>query len=113
MSIDYKSIGKRIKRFRMERSLSQENLGEMISSTGNHISRIERGMRIPSVDTLILIANALHVTSDDLLIDSLSQFSATSEIELQRLIADCNEDERRIIIRLLQFMKDLLKEHGI
>ncbi len=37
MSIEYESIGKRIKKFRTERNLSQEKLAEMINTTNNHI----------------------------------------------------------------------------
>ena len=110
MAIEYESIGKRIKQFRTERNISQEKLGDLISATGNHISRIESGRRIPSVESLILIANALNVTADDLLVDSLTRVKLTDDQEFKRLLAGCNEKERKILIRLLQFMKDLLKE---
>ncbi len=110
MAIEYESIGKRIKQFRTERNISQEKLGDLISATGNHISRIESGRRIPSVESLFLIANALNVTADDLLVDSLTRVKLTDDQEFKRLLAGCNEKERKILIRLLQFMKDLLKE---
>jgi transcriptional regulator with XRE-family HTH domain len=113
MSIDYKSIGKRIKRFRMERKLSQEDLGEFISLNPHYISQIENGRRIPSVDTLIMIANALEVSADDLLVDLLTHLNASTVIEAHKLIADCNDNERQILIRVLQFTKNLLREHGI
>ena len=61
MSIQYESIGKRIKKFRMEKNLSQEKLAEMITVYPHHISQIENGRRIPSVETLILLANTRNI----------------------------------------------------
>ena len=40
MAIEYESIGKRIKQFHIERNLSQEKLGELISMYPHHISQI-------------------------------------------------------------------------
>ena len=97
----------------MERKLSQEELGELISLNPHYISQIENGWRIPSVDTLVMIANALEVSADDLLVDLLTHLNASAVIEAHELIADCNETERQILIRVLQFMKNLLKEQGI
>ena len=77
MAIEYESIGKRIKQFRIERNLSQEKLGVMISMYPHHISQIENGRRVPSVKSLNLIANILNVTADDLLVDSLTHMKLT------------------------------------
>lgn len=113
MSIQYESIGKRIRKFRMEKNLSQEKLAEMINTTNNHISRIEIGQRVPSVETLILIANALNVSVDDLLKNSIDLHNTSTEDEIRETMIDCNEDEQKMLIRILQFMKALLKEFGI
>ena len=67
MAIDYESIGKRIKHYRTQKKLSQEELGKAVFATPVHISYIETGARTPSLEILILIANALDVSADDLL----------------------------------------------
>lgn len=113
MSIQYENIGKRIKKFRIDRNLSQEKLAEMIAIYPHHISQIENGRRIPSVETLILIANALNVSVDEILVDTLTRLHSSDDIEAMKIIADCNEDEREMLIKILQFMKALLKEFGI
>ncbi len=113
MSIQYESIGKRIKKFRMERNLSQEKLAEIIAVYPHHISQIENGRRIPSVETLILIANALNVTVDDLLADTLTRLESSTETEIVKIVTGCNEGEQNMLIKILQFMKALLKEFGI
>ena len=113
MSMQYEIIGKRIKKFRMERNLSQEKLAEMINTTNNHISRIEIGQRIPGIETLILIANALNVSVDDLLEDSLEPLNRNAGSEIRKTMTDCNEQEQKMLVKILQFMKALLKEFGI
>ena len=113
MSIQYESIGKRIKKLRMEKNLSQEKLAEMITVYPHHISQIENGRRIPSVETLILIANALDVTVDDILADTLTRLDSSADMETLKVVTDCNEKEQKMLIKILQFMKALLKEFGI
>ena len=62
--IDYARIGKRIKAARKQRGISQQALAEIIACTPSYISYIETGVRSMSLDTFILIANALDISSD-------------------------------------------------
>lgn len=68
--LDYQALGMRIKTSRKNCGLTQEYLGELCSLSTAHIGHIERGTRIPSVDTLFKISSALHVSMDYLLSDS-------------------------------------------
>ena len=113
MAVDYESIGKRIKHYRTEKRLSQEELAELVSTTYKHISNIENGERGSSVEMLILIANALDVSADDLLTDNLKHSSSPVGTEIHDLLLDCNHDEKAILTRTLTFLKGLLSEFGI
>ena len=113
MAIDYESIGKRIKHYRTEKRLSQEELAEVISTTHKHISNIETGVKGPSIEMLILIANALDVSADDLLTDNLKHSSSPVGTEIHDLLLDCNHDEKAILTRTLKFLKGLLSEFGV
>ena len=106
MAIDYESIGKRIKHYRTQKKLSQEELGKAVFATPVHISYIETGARTPSLEILILIANALDVSADDLLRDNLEHSSSPVGM-------DCNEGEKAILTKTLTFLKNLLGEYGI
>ena len=66
-------IGRRIREKRIERSWSQEELAEKVNLSPAYIGMIERGEKIPKMETFIKIANILMVTSDDLLQDVLEQ----------------------------------------
>ena len=113
MALDYESIGKRIKRYRTDKKMSQEDLGEVVHATPVYLSYIENGSRSPSLELLVMIANALDVSADDLLTDNLKHSSSPVNTELHDLILDCNDDEKDILIKLARYTKALLVEHGI
>lgn len=113
MPVDYESIGRRIKHYRMEKRMSQEDLGQIVSVNNEHISRIEGGKKFISLELLILIANALDVSADDLLTDNLKHSSSPVGTEIHDLLLDCNHDEKAILTRTLTFLKGLLSEFGI
>lgn len=60
------NIQKNIKYFRNLRGLTQEKLGELCGISHDYISEIERGRKVPSLKRLIIIAEQLEVTLDDL-----------------------------------------------
>ena len=71
MNLD--SIGKRIRQFRVEKNMRQEDLAEKTGLSANYIGMVERGEKIPSLETFIHIANALNISADMLLADVLDR----------------------------------------
>lgn len=72
MSLDYKSIGKRIRLIRHRRQISQAMLSELIDKTPSYISYIENGFKSMSLEAFVLIANTLRVSPTQLLIEQLT-----------------------------------------
>ena len=70
--MDYKKLGTRIREERQNMNLTQAQLAEAVSISDTFMGAIERGERGLSVETLVNIANILHVTVDYLLKDSTS-----------------------------------------
>ncbi|MBQ8459830.1 helix-turn-helix transcriptional regulator [bacterium] len=56
-----KFIQENIKRIRLERHLTQEQLSELCSISQDYLSEIERGKKTPSLKRLIVIAENLKV----------------------------------------------------
>jgi len=54
-------VGKSIRRYRMARRLSQEQLSERVDIHYTFLGHIERGNRLPSLNTLCRLAQALRV----------------------------------------------------
>lgn len=69
--VDYEKMGKRMKYKRQTKNMNQEELAKRVQISPSYYGNIERGSRVPSVDTLVAIANALGVGTDFLLADSL------------------------------------------
>ena len=66
------AIGVRVRRYRKEKGLTQQTLAELSNQEPSNISHIERGATKLSLPTLVSIANALGVTADQLLCDSIA-----------------------------------------
>ena len=55
----YESMGKRIRKIRRERNMTQEALAERLNVSNQHISDIERGLNGMSVPSLMDLCRAL------------------------------------------------------
>jgi hypothetical protein len=62
---------------------------------------------------LVMIANALDVSADDLLTDNLKHSSSPVGTEIHDLLLDCNNDEKAILTKTVKFLKATLVEHGV
>ena len=85
--MDTKAVGERIQIAREERCMTQRNLAEAIGCTPQHISAIERGVKVPTLETFVAIATTLRVPADVLLQDVLPDWWNTWEQELDRVLA--------------------------
>ncbi len=113
MAIDYDKLGQRIGNLRSRKGLSQEELSEAITVSREHINRIESGKRGVTLDSLIDIANALGVSADDLLVDSLENSASTADSEIHRLLLDCTKEEEYILTQMTKALKAILSSQGI
>jgi len=60
-------IGGVIRVFREEKGMSQELLSGLAGLDRTHYSKIERGLRSPTIDTLFKIAHALDIKPHELM----------------------------------------------
>lgn len=109
MELDYRAIGKRIKIARIKADLTQERLSEMVGVSPTHMSNIETGTTRVSLTAIVRIANALGVTSDDLLCDSVTKAKVQFEKDIALVLEDCDEYEIRIIRDLAVAAKETLR----
>ena len=69
--VDYEALGRRLKSKRRAAKLSQDELAKKVQISVSYYGNIERGQRIPSIDTLVALANVLETSVDYLLVDSV------------------------------------------
>ena len=105
-AMDQKAIGKRIKSAREKKGLTQEQLAEQVNLSPMHISVIERGNKLPRLETLINIANVLDVSADILLQDVVNNQIKLHTSEASNLMAQLSrEDQRRVLAALHSFVE--------
>ncbi len=109
MEVDFKLVGKRIKDSRLCLSLSQMQLAERVNISVPYLSNIEGGVKQPSLEILILIANELRVTVDELLAGNQKYDLHAYPREFVKLFADCEEYEKRIILANAIALKSALR----
>ena len=110
MELDYRAIGKRIKIERIKADLTQEKLAEMSGVSPTHMSNIETGTTRVSLTTMVAIANALGVTLDDLMCDSVTHARVQFEQDIADILSDCDTYEIRMIADMAQALKDTLRK---
>lgn len=110
MELNYIEIGKRIRGIRKKRGISQEKLAEMTNLSIVHISHIETANTKLSLPALVSIANALSVTTDAILCDSLECSGEVFRSEIMDLEKDCSEVELRILADMAHALKSSLRK---
>ncbi|MDE6501941.1 MAG: helix-turn-helix domain-containing protein [Ruminococcus sp.] len=100
--MDMTSIGKNIRHFRNLKNISQESLAEKTDLSTNYISMIERGEKIPSLTSLIRIANALEVTSDMLLCDLVTKSYCVKNSLIMDRISELSKQEQQRIYAVIE-----------
>lgn len=65
--VSYKAIGRNIRMARKQEKLTQENVADMVGMSALHYGRLERGERRASLEQIVAIGKALHVSAESLM----------------------------------------------
>ena len=98
------SIGKRIRKYREAKGWRQEDFAERIGLSVTYTGMIERGEKVPKLETFITIANALEVSADLLLVDVLSTGYNVKSSEMTEEISSLSPSERDRIYSVVNAM---------
>ena len=109
MSIDYISIGNRIKEIRNSKGWTQAKLAEKSGVEPSNISHIERAATKLSLPTMVNIANALDVTLDEIAYGSLVKSTHVSIKMINDILADCSPEELRSLAEVIKTTKSVLR----
>ena len=104
-----REIGERVKQARLACGLSQADLAEKLNVSVAYLSKIENGKKVMSITVLIKISDALKVSTDWLLRNETHQAQGCTIAELEELCKDCNSNELNALLKLLQQMKETLR----
>ena len=103
------SIGKQIRKYRKAKGWRQEDFAERIGLSVTYTGMIERGEKVPKLETFITIANALEVSADLLLADVLATGYNVKSSQMTEEISSLTPAERdriyNVVNTMIQFEK--------
>ena len=111
MAIDYFDIGQRIRIKRMEKGVTQEKLAELVGIGPSHMSHLESGKTVASMDVFIALCNVLECSADELLCREIAVAKPFLKNWLVDLVADCDTTETKILTDVLISMKKTLRQN--
>ena len=99
-----RQLGLRMRAYRLERRLTQEQLAEKLGRSVETISNLERGLSRPSDATLHRLARALEVSIDDLLLEraSRSKGHPIEFFQATELLGMLDERKLRLALAILK-----------
>lgn len=98
------AIGKQIRKYREAKGWRQEDFAEKIGLSVTYTGMIERGEKVPKLETFITIANVLEVSADLLLSDVLLNGYNIKSSEMTEEIASLAPSERDRIYNVVNTM---------
>ena len=103
--IDYSKIGKRIRNARLEKGLSQAELGALIGCSNNHMSHVEVGQTKVSLSMLLKVAFVLEKDINYFLLDTpYASKSCIINSEIAGKLDRCNVDTLITVIKIIDVM---------
>ena len=99
--MDQVALGKRIKAARERVGMTQEDLAAAVDYSVDHVSVVERGVKPPKLEKLVVIANVLNVGTDELLQDSLNVATMLRATELSERLKTLSPDGQRKVMNVL------------
>lgn len=98
--LDYKKIGRNIKRIRLKREMTQSDLSYLVNVTNNYISLIENGNAKVSLATLFKISKVLDISMGSLFGDDL-----LTDYRRHKFFETASECELNIIDDIIEFLE--------
>ena len=104
-------LGLTVQAARRRTALTQERLAELIGRTPESVSNIERGLQLPTIETLVDLGRALHVPVVDFLHDvdatpDIARERLQMEAQLRELARGLTDRDLRLAIALTRAMAD-------
>ncbi len=100
----YAEIGKNVRKYRKQQGLTQEQLAEMSNLSTNYLGAIERGEKTLTLKTLVGIVDALNITADMLLCDSIKNGYQIKSSMITEKLEKLSASERNKILKMIDIM---------
>ena len=102
--MELESIGRNIRHYRLKKKLRQEDLAEKAGLSTNYVGALERGEKVPSLETFIVLLNALGVSADMILSDVIETGYIVKESLFSQKLEKLNAEDKRKIYDVVDTM---------
>lgn len=104
--MDGMAVGRRIKAVREQKKITQETLASLVDISPTHMSVIERGAKVPRLDTFVAIANSLGVSADALLLDVVDHSAESVASDLVLAIDKLPHTEKVRVLKVIEVLME-------
>lgn len=94
-------IGFRLKKFRLEKKMTQEYVAEQINVSTDLLRNIENGRNVGSISTLLNLCNFLQITLDMIFEPLLTTKIDTLDTKLSQYIKSLSQEDKDIIKNII------------
>ena len=100
--MEFVSIGKNIRKYRLAKGLRQEDFAELAGLSTNYVGAIERGEKLPSLETFIEIINTLDVSADMILSEVVHAGYKLRATQLSEQMEKLSAADRKKILAVIE-----------
>lgn len=101
-----KSFGTQLRHIREKQGYTREQLADRVGISVRYVASMELNNRLPSMEVILLLVQALGCTTDDLLMpESATAKSSADHVKL--LYEQCSERDQQLILAMLNKMLDI------
>ena len=111
--MNYRTLGENIRKYRKQNGLNQEELAELVGCTGSHIGQIENARGVPSLEMTVKIANALCISMDFLVLESLQYPELVYLNDIERQLKKFPLSSKHIICNMIHDLIRLMEKAPI
>ena len=111
--INYSALGERVQQRRLQSGLSQQEAAERLNLSTSFYSRVERGEKVASLETLVKIANFFGLTLDFLLQDSLTvSLPDRLRVEVEQILMDTTPEQAERLVGWFRVLSENVDRLG-
>jgi transcriptional regulator with XRE-family HTH domain len=106
MVIDYEAIGRRIKKIRQQKKVTQEHLAELLEVSAVYMNQIENGKTKINLERLVNLANLLDTEPGFLLDGTICKAKNYLFPELDLILQECSPEKRQVILAMSKLIAE-------
>lgn len=103
-------IGQKIKNFRRKRNLTQAELAEKVDLSEKHISKIEAGTHLPSLQAFFKIIEILNIGLEEFGLALVTEQNPERQ-ELLKYIYSSTDEELKFLLPVIKCINENLKRN--